>query len=194
MAADPFTALGIASNVIQFVDFTWKLVIGSRTIYQSSEGASENNLVLRVILADVSRLSHKISTSGDDSSLDDLARECKTIATRLIELLQQLTVKGKRTKWRCFAVAMKEVWSKAEIDELSSRLARLQNQLTLNLQWLVVQVPVLFMSYYRLLSHFIRLTGPWTQEPGLANGQIHPGYPRYLSQSRSEAKGRYRRP
>lgn len=159
MAADPFTALGIASNVIQFVDFTWKLVIGSRTIYHSSEGASENNLVLRVILADVCRLSHKMSTSGNDSSLDDLTRECKTIAARLVELLQELTVKGKRTKWRCFAVAIKEVWSKDEIDELSSRLAKLQNQLTLHLQWLLMQVPVLFMSYCRFLSRFIRLTG-----------------------------------
>lgn len=139
---DPFTALGIAGNVIQFVDFAWKLVIGSRTIYQSSEGASENNLVLRVILADVSLLTDKMTIAGNDPSLDNIIRECKTISARLIELLQKLSVNGKKTKWRCFAVAMKEVWSKDEISELSSRLAKLQNQLTIHLQWVLMQVPI----------------------------------------------------
>lgn len=43
---DPLTALGLASNIVQFVDFASKLISQSHEIYQSADGALEDNVAL----------------------------------------------------------------------------------------------------------------------------------------------------
>lgn len=123
MALDPFTALGIAGNVVQFVDFTWKLILGSRAIYNSSTGTSKDHAVIHTIAAVVTRLSDGITSSGASPELEKLATESKRIADELLKLLEKLKVKGKKTVWQSFAVAMKEVCSRHDIDELYTRRA-----------------------------------------------------------------------
>ncbi|CAK7203831.1 hypothetical protein SEUCBS139899_006580 [Sporothrix eucalyptigena] len=41
---DPLTALGLASNIVQFVDFTLKLIGSAAEIASSAKGASEQTL------------------------------------------------------------------------------------------------------------------------------------------------------
>jgi hypothetical protein len=94
---DAFTAIGLASNIVQFVDFSWKLIAESRAIYKSSEGASEENLTLSAITNDVAKLSNAIRASSYDDQLEPMAKECTAIAKELSDALDKLTAKGRRT-------------------------------------------------------------------------------------------------
>ena len=50
---DPFTAVGLAGNLVQFVDFIWKLVTETREIALSADGSSENTRLLTMIMVDL---------------------------------------------------------------------------------------------------------------------------------------------
>lgn len=137
MVADPFTALGLAANIIQFIDFTCKLVAESRTIYQSANGASADSAVLKTIATDLSDLSAKLSSTQGSSvagaELGNLADECKSVADELHSALQRLQVKGHDRIWKSFVVALREVLQKDRIEGISKRLGALQRQLNTRL-------------------------------------------------------------
>jgi len=40
---DPFTAIGLASNILSFIDFSAQLINGAREIYDSTTGTTEDN-------------------------------------------------------------------------------------------------------------------------------------------------------
>jgi hypothetical protein len=135
---DAFTALGLASNIVQFVDFSWKLVAESRAIYKSSEGASHENLTLIAIANNVAALSNAIEVSTDDSQLEKLAKECKTIGKELSDALDELRANGKRTMWTSFSIALKEIWKKGKVDRIYNRLGKVQAQMAIYLQFLML--------------------------------------------------------
>jgi len=135
---DAFTVIGLAGNIVQFVDFSWKLIVGCRAIYKSSEGASAENLALNVIANDIVKLSSAISTSSHDKQLDPLAKECMNISKELLNALGKLTAKGQRTVWTSFQIALKEVWKKGKIEDIYSRLVKVQAQLVVHIQFLML--------------------------------------------------------
>jgi len=59
---DPLTALGLAANIIQFVDFASKLLSTGQELYQS--GASAPNLELSLVADDVLLLCTKLKNSS----------------------------------------------------------------------------------------------------------------------------------
>jgi hypothetical protein len=46
---DPLTALGLASNIVQFVDFTSKLISTAHSLYTSTSGAKAEHLELEAL-------------------------------------------------------------------------------------------------------------------------------------------------
>jgi hypothetical protein len=136
---DPFTVLGTASSIIAFLEFSWKLLADTRTIYKSATGENEDNQILSIIAEDISRLGYAIivsSAAGDD--LQVLVKESQKIAQDLLEALTTLKVQGKNTTWKCFMVALKEVWRKGKIEAFSQRLAKLQAQVASHVQMLIL--------------------------------------------------------
>ncbi len=139
--ADPFTALGVAGNIITFVDFTWKLFSGAHAIYRSQSGSSDKNAVLEVIARDVSTLSDAIVVEQSQSeALRSLATKSKRVAEKVLEALEKLKVQGSNSRWKSLKVALKEVWSHSEIDGLEKALSALQSQVTSHVQYLMGQV------------------------------------------------------
>jgi hypothetical protein len=59
---DPLTALGVASHIVQFVDFTVKLISKSHEIYNSTDGALIANKDLEAIAAHLNRLTERLRT------------------------------------------------------------------------------------------------------------------------------------
>ena len=75
---DPFTAIGFASNILTFVDFTWKLFTETREIYESSSGLTENVRTIESVARDATELSNTITLSATyDDNLRELAQECR---------------------------------------------------------------------------------------------------------------------
>jgi hypothetical protein len=138
MPLDPLTALGLAGNVIQFVDFACKLFKGTRSIYKSSSGVGKENDVLETIAADLSRLVSGIVICPEHSvELRSLASQAKCISTELLNALENVRVHGQKTKWKCFVAALKEAWNSSRLDEMSGRLFALQSQINMHIQVMI---------------------------------------------------------
>lgn len=53
---DPLSAIGIAASIVQFLDFSQKLVSGTLELYRASDGATSYNSHLEYITNDLSQL------------------------------------------------------------------------------------------------------------------------------------------
>jgi hypothetical protein len=136
---DPFTVLGTTSSILALLEFCWKLLGDTRTIYKSATGESEDKEVLSAIAEDVSRLGDAITVShpcGND--LEVLVNKSQKIAKDLLQALAALKVQGNKTTWKCFMVALKDVWRKGKIEAFSQRLAKLQVQVATHVQMLIL--------------------------------------------------------
>ena len=147
---DPLTAISLMSAIVQFVDFSSKLIAEGHQIYQSIEGASRANLHTESItnhinslnthlLQPVRRYSQTGVSSESENALRDLATECRAVATVLLILLNELKVdkhsQGAQRKWETFrkAVLIQNPKNKDKIKSLEEALGNFQKQINLHL-------------------------------------------------------------
>ena len=81
---DPISVIGLAGNIVQFVDFTWKLIDEARSLYDSSTGASEENDLLELITKDLNDHYDNLTAPS----------RCKDVASELLDILDTIKVKG----------------------------------------------------------------------------------------------------
>jgi hypothetical protein len=99
MLLDPLTALSVAGTVVQFVDYTGKILEKGAEVYRSLDGALVENLEIQSIVEDLLYLNDKLVASAhdpgnglrasknsnkqlslDEQALESLARACSDIA------------------------------------------------------------------------------------------------------------------
>jgi hypothetical protein len=133
---DPLTALSLAGNLVQFVDFGSRLLSEGRELYKSTSGALKANDELELVTLDLRTLVLKLRRSNfstedtvhtdgglkSGSSFEKMCNEAATIAEDLIGKLEKLKVTGKHRLWKTIRQAIKSEWSKGEIDSLVKRL------------------------------------------------------------------------
>ena len=125
-------AIGLAGNIVQFVDFSGKLVTKTAEIYRSGTGALVENIDIETATNDLVLLSTKLHDSANstgDTALGELCLSCDTVAKELLSALDKVKVKGKKQKWKSFRKALRSVWSKEDIAALEQRLARFRDEL-----------------------------------------------------------------
>ena len=139
--ADPFTAISLAGNIAQFIDFSCKLFSASKSIYTSKSGLSNDGEDLHTLTANLQSISGKLKPvplqspkSNVSDELQDLALRCDNIATELLTVLNKLALRDKHSRWDSFYAALKTTWNKGKIDEMSKRLDSYRLQLVLELQ------------------------------------------------------------
>ncbi|OCK82329.1 hypothetical protein K432DRAFT_349202 [Lepidopterella palustris CBS 459.81] len=145
MVLDPFTALGLAGNVLQIIDFGSKLFSEGSELYKSSIGASSSNVQLEKDTKTLRQLSDKISSalgstsipiqelSDDEIALRGTATSCQRTADELLSILLDLRVKGPNRKRQSLLQAFRGVRKKEQIEQLCDRLSEYRGQLTLHL-------------------------------------------------------------
>lgn len=132
---DPFSALGLASNVVQFIDFIWTLISETRRIVKSDDGLKGDHRTLETIVAGVQEYANAVSPSpGSSPQLKQLARECSSISAELLSALAALKVYDQKTHWTSFLAALKQIWKQGKIDKLSNRLFKAQSQVATHMQ------------------------------------------------------------
>lgn len=57
---DPLTALAIAGNIVQFVEFSGKIISGRSELFQSSTGVLKSNEALEAITKDLVAMTSKL--------------------------------------------------------------------------------------------------------------------------------------
>lgn len=145
---DPFNALSIAASVVQFVDFTSKILSTTYELYKSADGASLENAERETVTKDLQALNKRLtnrssrrgSLAKEEYALETICRGCNVIADELLEKLERIRIKGKHTKWKSLRQALKSIWSESAIDEVSRRLARYRQELDTQLLVLIKYV------------------------------------------------------
>ena len=142
MVLDPFSALGLASNVVQFVDFGTKLFAGAAELYHSVDGTLAVNAQLETITKDLSSMSAELGTanhygtqpvSADVKNLMELALSCKQLADEVLVVLTKLKVPNGHGRWKSIRQALAGAWKEKEIRAYVERLDRFRSQMTAHL-------------------------------------------------------------
>ncbi|KAF5538132.1 nacht nucleoside triphosphatase [Fusarium napiforme] len=140
-------ALGLASNVVQFVSFASDLISSSIEIHGSISGCSERVLALDTLYGQLGDLSAALKTCSDSSlnfssrelaksvsAIKNMSHSCKEDCDRLLEIVQQLKAKsGSKGVWKSFRTALRTLWEKKRIAGLEDQLNKHQVALTLQI-------------------------------------------------------------
>ena len=140
---DPFSALGLAGNVIQFVDFGGRLLSGSLELYKSVDGTSSTNKELEFLVkslnelcAGLSRPEHRIDqqqASAPELALLPLARSCTELGEELLSVLNALKVEGRFKKWESVRQALRSAGKEKEIRNYNERLNHYRSQIAMHI-------------------------------------------------------------
>ncbi|KFZ16661.1 hypothetical protein V502_04977 [Pseudogymnoascus sp. VKM F-4520 (FW-2644)] len=145
---DPLTALALAGNIVQFVEFSGKIISGSSELFQSSTGVLNSNEALEAITKGLVAMTSKLGqldlddqshlVSEEEQALQDLCRSCTSVADELLLRLNKLKVptsigQGKRKRWKSAQHAVQSVWAEKELSTLGGRLAGFKQALELRI-------------------------------------------------------------
>jgi len=125
---DPLSALGLAGNIVQFIDFGSKLVCKGRQIYKSSVGALDQHVDLEAITNDLVLLIAQIEPSKyrnqeSDAPLEEdavflkLTAVCNDVALTPLATMNSLKVTGRHRRCKSVRHALKTQWTTEQIEE-----------------------------------------------------------------------------
>ena len=146
MVLDPFSALSIATGVVQFLDFGRKLVSGSVDLYHSSEGESAKHSFLKPVAERLQAEAYKLEQaaqgeewaekSKDERALQQLAASCQETTQKFIAMMQDLQVDAKASGFRrgtqTLRQAFRSVRKEKHLDEFEKKLNTYRSELTLH--------------------------------------------------------------
>jgi hypothetical protein len=145
MVMNPLDALSLAGTIVQFVDFSSKVLSRSRELYRSSESTLSVNQNLDLVATDLLQLSQKltekildgpdsadVSETDEEQTLRKLCKTCSDIALELKSRLNGLRAESRHQKWKSFQEAIKSVWSESDIRELMGRLSIVRDSVQLH--------------------------------------------------------------
>jgi uncharacterized protein YfkK (UPF0435 family) len=140
---DPLTAVGLAGNIITFIDLSTKVVSRAKQLYESTSGATSENDELESLTKNLkdlddrtrrkppntSRNGHFSLNITSETVLDNISQQCIQVADELLETLESVKVKGDGRTLKSAFQAVKTVWKQDSIDAIQRRLDRISKQL-----------------------------------------------------------------
>jgi len=146
MVLDALSALGVAGNVVQFVQFSGSLISRAVELYRSSTGllaqheellASAHSLKQNargLVGSGSGSLTAGFGASEDDISLYNLTALCDELADKLIALLDDLKPKpGRNRKWEAARQIVRSAYRDSAVNELVERMRQLRDALNTHL-------------------------------------------------------------
>ncbi len=88
---DPLSTLSLVSSIVQFVDFSAKIISGAKEIYESASGLTQDDEILQNSINEMQRFSLRPTPSTNEPQTDDerelhgLATECRTLSNAILE-------------------------------------------------------------------------------------------------------------
>ena len=140
---DPLTAVSLAGTIVQFVDFSSKVVSKTRELSKSASGATEEAYNVELVTRDLLRLSQDLrdglrtsagqSDDKDDQALEALCDGCMFLSEKLLARFEKLKTRQGSGKLHVLQQAIKTVWSRRELDQLVEQLDDYRRQLNLHI-------------------------------------------------------------
>ncbi|KAL4928882.1 uncharacterized protein BDV17DRAFT_263032 [Aspergillus undulatus] len=136
--SDPFSIVGLAAAIAQFLDIGFRLVHEAKEIYDSNAGTRQDLAELQLVVEDIRLLNQDICSSlpfqplsKDDLAIRALADQCNVIADSLLAELAPLEVNN-QAKYRMLEsvrVSMSAFTRRKAIQRLWDRLRMMETQL-----------------------------------------------------------------
>ncbi|KAL2795439.1 hypothetical protein BJX66DRAFT_302074 [Aspergillus keveii] len=174
-------ALGLASNIVQLVQFGSSLFAKTRQIAHSAHGVGEEEIEIEIIAKDLQALHLKVKqndarlgNSPPDATLNELRRACCHIADSLLSIITDLKSQNPQgNKWGSFKQAVRMVRKEKDIRALEKRLAKLQTQIGTHLITMLSSQQSSIVSYLeRLNKNTIRLEMTTTHNIDLLRAEL----------------------
>ncbi|OQV08118.1 hypothetical protein CLAIMM_12437 isoform 2 [Cladophialophora immunda] len=142
MPLDPLSAIGLAANIVQFIDFGRELISDAKEIYHSANGATAENVELQGVAENLARLSSTLmkpldptqgAISEAEAEIVKIAASSSSIADELLATIKNLKIgEGPYKKWRSFRQALNTIWKKDKIARLQRRLEDARSNLSIH--------------------------------------------------------------
>ena len=136
--AEALAALGVAANIVQFIDFGGKILSESYRLHKSKRGNSGKNEELESVALDLQKLHDELqcpdneryqTPTPNDIQLQRLAEQCRDVCLELLAALEKMKSVDSPGKWRSFRVALETVWGESKIKSLQVRLDEARQEL-----------------------------------------------------------------
>ncbi|PMD58174.1 uncharacterized protein K444DRAFT_532461, partial [Hyaloscypha bicolor E] len=141
MPLDPFTALSVAAEVVQFVDFSITIVSKGHKLAMSRTSQLQEHEHMEAAakrLRDATRRIDLLLTASPESDADralkTICNGCKDVSNELSNELSKLKVPAgcNYRYWKSFRQGLKSVWGKSKLEAVNERLAELRQDLTIH--------------------------------------------------------------
>lgn len=140
---NPLTALGLAGNLIQVIQFSYDIVSEGNKIYNDASGIVTQNKATEEVASDLAKLTEALKAKQDEWRvahgrtalepdeilLRNLCDKCVEVAFELQIQLDKLKAKeGSGKRLRSYKAALVSVWRKDQVEEIAQRLERYQRE------------------------------------------------------------------
>ena len=131
-------ALSVAANLVQFIDFSGKILSEGYRLHKSKRVGPSKNEEIENIALDLQKLHVELQSGEDetglvptpnDIQLQRLAGQCRGICIELLAALEKLKVVDNPGKWESFRAALITVWAESKIKSLQDRLDEARQEL-----------------------------------------------------------------
>ncbi|KAL4908358.1 hypothetical protein BDW74DRAFT_175047 [Aspergillus multicolor] len=133
---DPFAVIGLAGNIITFLNFGLNIVSKTQEIHGAVSGATADNenltattLRFQNMVSEIQKRNASRGLRNDD--LTKLAAECIDVSDELQSLLQELKAKKRHSKTSSMRAAWRDWRNKNEKRSQEERLSRCRQELLL---------------------------------------------------------------
>ncbi|KAK4215063.1 hypothetical protein QBC37DRAFT_419906, partial [Rhypophila decipiens] len=151
---ESLAVISLAGNIMQFIQFGFKMITTAREYGQSPDGSSLETSFLSTVYWELQKFEYMLlpqPQSGENrtpgrtpinhgglngisqrhsqhiDSLFTLSLQCRHDCKRLLAIVDRLKpVEAGGKRWKCFAAALKTVWKSKEIKDLEDRLKSTQ--------------------------------------------------------------------
>ena len=141
---EALSALSLASNIVQFLEFGLRVLSKGNKIYRSIDGALDENLDLEIVTNDLLVMQTKLKrtplasnnmqlTSDDVEAFNAMSESCAGVAEKLLERLNMVKVQGRFRRWNSLRQALKVVWSKKDIENMKNTLQSFRSEMQIHL-------------------------------------------------------------
>ncbi|KAJ0415319.1 hypothetical protein BJY00DRAFT_266622 [Aspergillus carlsbadensis] len=137
-AMDPLTAVSLAGTILQFIDFSSKLVAGTYEIYRSASGATAENEDITTVITDLKEVTLELDADivgrgKHEKALKALATKCGELSGQLLAVLEKLRASDKQSAWKSLRVKWASMRKSDEIQRIERRLGEYRSEILVRL-------------------------------------------------------------
>ncbi|KAK0641177.1 hypothetical protein B0T16DRAFT_210338 [Cercophora newfieldiana] len=138
--AEALVFVGLAGNILQFIEQGYHLIKFCSKTYHSSEGAASISKQFQLLTEDVEAAKNEVerrkrsgtlSASEDELVISKYAAECEKVAAELNSILAKFAIPDGKTPglFRAFGLSVYAVKYRSKLEQLEAKLADLQSRL-----------------------------------------------------------------